>query len=81
MSSKWLSGTNAEVMELIVGKRAPATKTPLGELEIPEGATVGGVIRGRETLLPSRELQLAEGDKVVIFTLPKSMSKMVKLFE
>ncbi len=81
VSSKWLSGTNAEVMELIVGKRAPATKTPLGELEIPEGATVGGVIRGRETLLPSRELQLAEGDKVVIFTLPKSMSKMVKLFE
>jgi replication-associated recombination protein RarA len=43
--------------------------------------TVGGVIRGRETLLPSRELQLAEGDKVVIFTLPKSMSAMVKLFE
>jgi trk system potassium uptake protein TrkA len=81
VSSKWLSDTNAEVMELIVGKRAPATKTPLGELEIPEGATVGGVIRGRETLLPSRELQLAEGDKVVIFTLPKSMSKMVKLFE
>lgn len=81
VSSKWLSGTNAEVMELIVGKRATATKVPLGELAVPEGATVGGVIRGRETLLPSRELQLAEGDKVVIFTLPKSMSAMVKLFE
>ncbi len=81
VSSKWLSGTNAEVMELIVGKRAAATKVPLGKLAVPEGATVGGVIRGRETLLPSRELQLAEGDKVVIFTLPKSMSAMVKLFE
>ncbi len=81
VSSKWLSGTNAEVMELIVGKRAAATKVPLGELAVPEGATVGGVIRGRETLLPSRDLQLAEGDKVVIFTLPKSMSAMVKLFE
>ena len=81
VSSKWLSGTNAEVMELIVGKRATATKVPLGELAVPEGATVGGVIRGRETLLPSRELQLAEGDKVVSFTLPKSMSAMVKLFE
>lgn len=81
VSSKWLSGTNAEVMELIVGKRATATKVPLGELAVPEGATVGGVIRGRETLLPSRELQLAEGDKVVIFTLPKSISAMVKLFE
>jgi trk system potassium uptake protein TrkA len=54
VSSKWLSGTNAEVMELIVGKRAAATKVPLGELAVPEGATVGGVIRGRETLLPSR---------------------------
>lgn len=81
VSSKWLSGTNAEVMELIVGKRAAATKVPLGELEIPEGATVGGVIRGRETLLPSRDLQLMQGDKVVIFTLPKSMSAMVKLFD
>ena len=81
VSSKWLSGTNAEVMELLVGKRAPATKMPLGELKVPEGATVGGVIRGRETLLPSRDLQLAEGDKVVIFTLPKSMAEMVKLFE
>ena len=81
VSSKWLSGTNAEVMELLVGKRAPATKMPLGELKVPEGVTVGGVIRGRETLLPSRDLQLAEGDKVVIFTLPKSMAEMVKLFE
>ena len=81
VSSKWLSGTNAEVIELIVGKHAPATKAPLGELPIPKGATVGGVIRGRETMLPNRELQLAEGDKVVVFTLPKCMSAMAKLFD
>ena len=71
VSSKWLSGTNAEVMELIIGKRAPATRVPIGDLHIPEGATIGGIIRGRETLLPSRDLQLMQNDKVVIFTLPK----------
>ena len=81
ISSKWLSGTNAEVLELIVGKWAPATRRPIGQLEIPEGATVGGVIRGRETLLPARDLQLKHGDKVVIFTLPKAMAQMTRLFD
>jgi trk system potassium uptake protein TrkA len=81
ISSKWLSGTNAEVLELIVGKWAPATRKPIGQLEIPEGAIIGGIIRGRETLLPSRELQLKQGDKVVVFSLPKVMSKMARLFD
>jgi trk system potassium uptake protein TrkA len=81
VSSKWLSGTNAEVIELIVGKWSPATRKPLGDLAIPEGATVGGIVRGRETLLPYRELQLQQGDKVVVFALPKSMAEMAKLFD
>ena len=81
VSSKWLSGTNAEVLELMVGKWSPATRKPIGELDIPQGATIGGIIRGRETLLPSRELQLKQDDKVVIFTLPKAMAQMAKLFD
>jgi trk system potassium uptake protein TrkA len=81
VSSKWLSGTNAEVIELTVGKWSPATRKPIGELAIPEGATIGGVIRGRETILPNRELQLKQGDRVVVFTLPKSMTAMAKVFD
>ena len=79
--SKWLSGTNAEVIELMVGKWAPATRKTIGELDIPQGATIGGIIRGRETLLPSRDLQLKQDDKVVVFTLPKAMAAMAKLFD
>ena len=81
VSSKWLSGTKAEVIELMVGKWSPATRRRLGDLDIPVGATVGGVIRGRETILPSRALQLQQGDKVVVFTLPKAMAAMAKLFD
>ncbi len=81
VSSKWLSGTNAEVLELVVGKWAPATRKPIGQLEIPHGATIGGIIRGRETMLPSREMQLKHGDKVVIFSLPSVMAAMAKLFD
>ena len=81
VSSKWLSGTNAEVIEFIVGRKAPATRKPIGELDIPQGSTVGGIIRGRETLLPTRETQLQEGDKVVVFMLPKVMDAVARLFD
>lgn len=81
VSSKWLSGTNAEVLELVVGKWAPATRKPIGQLDIPHGATIGGIIRGRETLLPSREMQLKHGDKVVVFSLPSVLSAMARLFD
>lgn len=81
VSSKWLSGTNAEVLELIVGKWAPATRKPIGSLTMPVGATIGGVIRGRETMLPSRDLQLKQGDRVVVFTLPKAMAAIARLFD
>ena len=81
VSSKWLSGTNAEVLELIVGRWAPATRKAIGELAMPQGATIGGVIRGRETILPSRDLQLKQGDKVVVFTLPKAMDAVARLFD
>ena len=81
VSSKWLSGTNAEVLELMVGKWAPATRKPIGSLAMPVGATIGGVIRGRETMLPSRDLQLKQGDRVVVFTLPKALAAVAKLFD
>ena len=81
VSSKWLSGTNAELIEFVVGSRAAATKVPIGELRLPQGmATIGGIIRGRETLLPTRDTQLQEKDKVVVFALPNAMDKVAKLF-
>ena len=81
ISSKWLSGTNAELIEFVVSKHAEATKRTIGELRLPEGsATIGGIIRGRETLLPSRDTQLREKDKVIVFALPNVMDKVSKLF-
>ena len=64
-----------------MGKWSPATRKPIGELDIPQGATIGGVIRGRETILPSRDLQLKQDDKVVVFTLPKAMAAVARLFD
>ena len=78
---KSLSGIDADIVEFLVRAGSAVTRKPIGQLEIPEGATVGGIVRGRETLLPSRELQLKQDDKVVVFSLPKAMAKMARLFD
>lgn len=78
--SKWLSGTNAELMEFSVGKWAPATRKPLRELELPQGAIVGGIIRGQQTLFPSRDTEIKAKDKVIVFALPKVMEQVARMF-
>lgn len=79
--SKWLSGTNAELIEFNVGKWAPATRHPIRELPLPQGSTIGGIIRGNETILPTRDTQIKAKDRVVVFALPKVMNMVAKLFE
>lgn len=79
--SKWLSGTNAELMEFNVGKLAPATRHTIRELALPQGATLGGIIRGGESFLPTRDMQILPHDKVIVFALPKAMNQVAKLFE
>ena len=81
VSSKWLSGTNAELIELNVGKRAPATRHSIRELGLPKGATIGGIIRGNETIFPTRDTQIMAKDKVVVFALPKVVEQVAKLFD
>lgn len=80
ISSKWLSGTNAELIEFTVSPRSSASRVPIRELGLPQGAIIGGVIRGRETILPTKDTQLMEQDKVVVFTLPKVADKVSRLF-
>lgn len=80
VSSKWLSGTNAEIIEFVVRHNSPATKKAIRELALPNDATIGGIIRGRETILPTRDTQLQSMDKVVVFALPHVMNRVSKLF-
>lgn len=79
--SKWLSGTNAELMEFNVGKNAHATHHTIRELQLPQGATLGGIIRGGESFLPTRDMQIMPHDKVIVFGLPKAMDQVAKLFK
>ncbi len=79
-SSKWLSGIDAEVFEVIVKEKSPATKNIIMNLNIPQGVSIGGIIREGQSFIARGNTQIESGDKVVVFSLPESASKVMKLF-
>ncbi len=78
--SKWLSGTNAELVEFNVAKHAHATRRTIRELSLPQGSTIGGIIRGNKSILPTRDTQIEAKDRVIVFALPKVMDQVGRLF-
>ena len=75
-----LNGVDAEVIEFIVHKPNQLTKKPLRELHFPNTAIIGGVIRGDRSLIPDGDFQLQLNDKVIVFALPESISRVEQLF-
>ncbi|MGK0363654.1 MAG: trk system potassium uptake protein TrkA [Saprospiraceae bacterium] len=75
-----LHGVDAEVIEYSIDKENQLTKKSLKDLHFPDTAIIGGVIRGEESLIPNGDFQLQKGDKVIIFALPESISRLEKLF-
>jgi trk/ktr system potassium uptake protein len=79
-SIKCLSGIDAEAMELVAKPKSAITKKPLRNLRIPEGAIIGGVVRGTSSFIATGDTQVEVGDRVVIFSLPNAVQKVQKLF-
>ncbi len=77
---KCLSGINADAIELIAMKNSYVTKKPIKKLKIPEGAIIGGIVRGDESYIAVGDLQIKENDKVVVFSMPFALHKVNQLF-
>jgi len=79
-SLKCLSGINSDVVEFIAKKGSPITKRKIFDLKVPEGALIGGIIRGDKSYIAIGDFQIEEDDKVVVFALPGTTNKIEKLF-
>ncbi len=75
-----LIGMNAEVLEMIAHEGSPITKKPISAQKMPEGAIIGGIIRGHESFIATGDFQIQPQDKVVVFALPGIATKIEKLF-
>ena len=77
---KYMSGTNAEVLEFIVAPDTAITKKPLMHMNFPQNAIVGGVIRGNESFIAVGDTQIQAYDRVAVFALPEAVKEVDKFF-
>lgn len=80
LSIATLHGVDAEVIEFIAKKNSEITKKTLKDVNFPAGAIVGCVIRGDSVFIPVGSSKINPNDRVVVFTLPKSIPEVEKFF-
>ena len=77
---KCLTGSQAEVLEFIVKPNSPATKSTIRELGMPMDAIIGGVVRGDRVFIAVDDTQINAYDRVVVFAMPESVTRVAEFF-
>jgi len=75
-----LDKSAGEVLEFVVTASCPVCGRSLIDIEFPQGAIVGALVRGDRVSIPDGRSELTEGDIAVVFTLPKAVRGVEKLF-
>ncbi|MDR3245349.1 MAG: Trk system potassium transporter TrkA [Prevotellaceae bacterium] len=79
-SIKYLTGSNAEILEFIAKPNSPVTRTKVKHLHFPKTATLGGIVRGTQEYIITGETEIKPYDRVVVFSLPQMVNKIGKYF-
>ena len=77
---KYMSGTNAEILEFIVAPESKITKKPLKDMGFPSNAIIGGIIRGNESFIAVGDTHIQAYDRVAVFALPEAVKEVDKFF-
>lgn len=77
---KYMTGTDAEVMEFNVPADAKITRGTLRGIDFPKDAIVGGGTRDGVPFIATGDTIIKANDKVVVFTLPSAYDKLSKFF-
>ena len=78
---KYMSGTNAEVLEYIVAPDTKITRCALKDMNFPKNAIIGGVIRGNESYIAVGDTKIEAYDRVAVFALPEAVKEVDKFFK
>jgi trk system potassium uptake protein TrkA len=77
---KYMTGTEAEVIEFNVPANAKITKGTLRSIDFPRDSIVGGGTRDGVPFIATGDTMINANDKVVVFTLPSAYDKLSKFF-
>ncbi len=78
LSVNTLKEEEAEALEVQALPTSAIVNKPIRNIKFPKDAIIGAVVRGGEVIIPGGEDIILPDDKVVIFTLAKSVKKVEK---
>jgi trk system potassium uptake protein TrkA len=80
LSVKKIGDSDAEIIEVVVGKGSKAIGKSLRDMKLPKGALVGAIYRNGTAIIPDGNSVIEQGDNVVAFVLPQVGKKLERLF-
>lgn len=75
-----LGEERAEMLELYVQPGSIAMGKELKKIKFPRGSVIGAIVRGEEVIIPNGDSVIKPFDHLMVFSLPKSIHKVEKLF-
>ena len=76
-----LGDGEAEIIEAQVLRSSPICDLPIREIDLPEGALIGALMKKGEVVRPRGDTVLEEGDVVVIFSLARDVAEVERLVQ
>jgi trk system potassium uptake protein len=74
-----IHGGAAEAIEAEALETSPLVGRPLRSLDLPEGIRIGAVVHKGEVLTPTGEVQIAPGDRFVIFATADQVPRVERM--
>ena len=78
---RYMSGTDAEVLEYTAAPDSKVTRGLLKDIDFPRNAIIGGVIRGSESFIAVGDTRIEPYDRVAVFALPDTVKEVDKFFK
>jgi trk system potassium uptake protein TrkA len=76
-----LHDTEVEIIEYVIHKENRTTRKALAELFLPSEAVIAGIIREKETILPTEEFICQLGDRVIVLAGARAIAKVEEIFK
>ncbi|MCH5671938.1 potassium channel family protein [Streptomyces gilvus] len=76
-----LSKAGVNVIETTIGPRSRAAGSVLGELAVPPGIVVAAVVRGGDPMTPAPDLELREGDEILVLSHTATEGEVHAVFQ
>ncbi len=75
-----LNNLNAEILEFVVKPNSKVNGMIIKDIDFPRSATIGGVIKDGQGIIALGDYRIEAGDRVVVCSLPRALSKIESLF-